>query len=181
MIETTSNVLAGDPRFAALAKLTARLLNQDVAKVLTNLVDLVDPKALPFLIDQFHVADIDAGNSEAAQRNLVRSAIELHRHKGTPWAVVEALRLMGAEASVIEWFANNGQPGTFAVAADVFDLPVDDALYQTALRVIDRAKNARSHLTGLQLNTATQGASPFVAAVSTVSIVIHVYPKVQVI
>jgi phage tail P2-like protein len=179
MIDPTQKLLRDDPRFSVLAKLSARQLHQQVSKVLPNLVALVQPDVLPYLVDQFHVADIDNCADDDARRELILSAIGLHRHKGTPWAVKQALRVLGFEPAISEWHQFGGQPGTFAVAADVFSRPVDFALSKTALDIINKAKNVRSHLVGIQLNSATKGTSPYTAAISTLTIITNIYPRPQ--
>lgn len=180
MIDPTQKILRDDPRFSVLAKLSARLLQQDVSKVLPNLVALVQPDVLPYLVDQFHVADMDnCVDDDDARRELILSAIGLHRHKGTAWAVREALRVLGFDPQLTEWWQSGGQPGTFSLSADVFSRPVDFALYKTALDIINKAKNVRSHLVGIQLNSATIGTSPYTAAISTLTIITSIYPRPQ--
>lgn len=90
--------LQGDARMEALARLIARLSALPADVPLVNLFDLVDASALASLGEQFHVMGVEGWNlasTEAARRALLKKAIELHRHKGTPWAVEEALRATG--------------------------------------------------------------------------------------
>lgn len=82
--------LRGDVRMEALARLAARISALPVSTPLVNLFDLVDASALPALGEQFHILGVEGWNlagTEAARRALLKRAIELHRHKGTPWAV----------------------------------------------------------------------------------------------
>lgn len=81
-----------------LAALVARLSAIDVAPVLTDLIDLVDASALPHLAWQFSLFDEplwSLAESDDQRRALIKGAIELHRFKGTPWAVRQLIRLLG--------------------------------------------------------------------------------------
>lgn len=105
MANSTPNVLANDPRFSALARLSERLNTLDTSALLIYLVDSVSPQALPHLAEQFHVMGLEgwpAAKNIEAQRSLIKSAIELHRHKGTPWAMKQVLRSVGYADAVIE-------------------------------------------------------------------------------
>lgn len=91
--------LAGDERFALLCELLDETLdNLDIDSMLVYLVDLVKPQLLPNLADQFSLLDEAAwllAESEDAQRNLIKNSAQLHRYKGTPWAIREVIRLLG--------------------------------------------------------------------------------------
>jgi phage tail P2-like protein len=90
--------LAADPSLQAIEALAARLSDLDVSAVLTNLVDHVDASALPHLAWQFSLFDEPAwslAESDDQRRALIKGSIELHRRKGTPWAVRQMIRLLG--------------------------------------------------------------------------------------
>ncbi|MHC8349194.1 phage tail protein I [Pseudomonas sp. RT4P38] len=91
--------LAGDERFALLCELLHQALaDLDLNVMLVYLIDLVKPSLLPTLADQFSLLDEAAwelAESEEAKRNLIKNAAELHRFKGTPWAIREVIRLLG--------------------------------------------------------------------------------------
>lgn len=105
MVKSTPNVLANDSRFGALSRLSERLNTLDMSALLVYLVDSAKPQALPYLAEQFHVMGLEgwsAAETDEAQRSLIKSAIELHRHKGTPWAMKQVLRNVGYADAVIE-------------------------------------------------------------------------------
>lgn len=170
--------LQGDSRMEALARLIARLSALPADVPLVNLFDLVDASALASLGEQFHVMGLEGWNlaaTEAARRSLLKKAIELHRHKGTPWAVEEALRATGfAGAEVREGgglcahdaeLAHNGA-GTYASGNRwaVFDLEINlgenagiDAAGRARIReTVNAWKNARSHLRALSWRTTAE-------------------------
>ncbi|WP_262381456.1 phage tail protein [Pseudomonas sp. WS 5079] len=96
---TLPPALAGDERFALLCKLLEeRHASIDLNPMLVYLVDLVKAPLLPVLADQFSLLDEAVwllAESEDARRNLIKNAVELHRYKGTPWAIREIIRLLG--------------------------------------------------------------------------------------
>lgn len=103
--------LAGDERFAMLLELLDDALGAlDLNSMLVYLVDLVKPTLLPVLADQFSLLDEAAwllAESEEARRNLIKNSAELHRFKGTPWAIREVIRLLGFGEVTIQEGLNN--------------------------------------------------------------------------
>lgn len=103
--------LASDERFALLCELLKETFDSlDINAMLVYLVDLVKPQLLPVLADQFSLIDEAAwllAESEDAKRNLIKSSAELHRFKGTPWAIREVIRLLGFGEVVIQEGLNN--------------------------------------------------------------------------
>ncbi|MFJ2713403.1 phage tail protein [Pseudomonas sp. NPDC087346] len=109
--------LAGDERFALLCELLDETLdNLDIDSMLVYLVDLVKPQSLPNLADQFSLLDEAAwllAESEDAQRNLIKNSAQLHRYKGTPWAIREVIRLLGfGEVTLQEGLSNQVRDGS---------------------------------------------------------------------
>lgn len=96
---TLPPALAGDERFSLLCNLLEeRHAGIDLKPMLVYLVDLVKAPLLPVLADQFSLLDEAVwilAESEDARRNLIKNAVELHRYKGTPWAIREIIRLLG--------------------------------------------------------------------------------------
>lgn len=105
MADAVTPVLAQDPTFSTLARLSERLMTLDIRRLLIYLVDLVEEDALPCLGEQFHIMGDEGWNfaaDDAARRALIKAAIELHRYKGTPWAVRQALDVLGFEVELID-------------------------------------------------------------------------------
>lgn len=77
----------------------------DLSKLLVYMIDTVDASAIPFLAYQFDVLGYKGmrmAQTEADQRNVLKSAIELHRYKGTEWAIQQALLSIGFANVVIK-------------------------------------------------------------------------------
>lgn len=147
-----------------------RLANIDLSVLLIYIIDTVPAEALPILAEQFDVLGYKGWRfvegDEAAERELIKSAIELHRYKGTPWSIKEALRRIGfGGATIIEGigrfhdntFYRNGTItysgsnwATFKVIVDLANVHGIDA-QQTLdiIALINEYKNARSRLVDL--------------------------------
>ncbi|OHX10248.1 phage tail protein I [Chromobacterium sphagni] len=106
--------LAGDARSQVLAKLAARISDVDLSALLVYLADTVSASALPHLAEQFSLVGDgwELAESDDARRALIKSAIELHRYKGTPWAVREVVRRLDmGEATLLEGLSGQRRDG----------------------------------------------------------------------
>lgn len=116
------DVIALDPRLGPLAEATQRIEQLPLDGLLTYLIDTVPAAYLPELIRQFHIAGIEGGaldTDEESRRSLIRAAIALHRKKGTPWAIKEALKQVGFEVEIIDQTAQR------AIYAPFMPLKID--------------------------------------------------------
>ncbi|UZE21864.1 phage tail protein [Pseudomonas sp. B21-056] len=109
--------LAGDERFALLCELlNEKLEGVDVNAMLVYLIDLLKPHLLPYLADQFSLLDEAAwalAESADAKRDLIKNSAQLHRYKGTPWAIREVIRLLGfGEVTIQEGLNNQVRDGS---------------------------------------------------------------------
>ncbi|PRP72446.1 phage tail protein I [Chromobacterium amazonense] len=161
------SVLAGDARFAALAELACRLGMPradadpamqgrfDATELLVYLVDSVKEELLPQLAQQFHLGNDEGwllARNARQRRELIKRAIELHRYKGTRWAMSEVFRVLGVQVELTEWWQKKptAQAHTFDLTAWVNDNlmpgePVLNAeLYRRLRRMVDQVKPARS-------------------------------------
>lgn len=79
--------------------------------LLVNIIDLVPAAALPFLLEQFHVAGVEGGalaETDQQRRELIKGSIGMHKKKGTPGAMRRAIRAAGCgEVEIVE------RPGEF--------------------------------------------------------------------
>lgn len=110
-------VLKRDPRFELFAQASQRLSNFDLSPILVYLIDSVNESALYYLADQFSLLGYDGwslAESEDQKRELIKSAIELHKHKGTPWSIREVCRRLGfGEVDIVEGIANIHYDGLY--------------------------------------------------------------------
>ena len=65
---------------------------------------------------------------EHIKRAVIAVSSEVHRYKGTPYAIKTALKSFGVDVELVEWFDPDGSgvPGTFTARAFVTD-PLDGA------------------------------------------------------
>ena len=97
--------LASDERSIVIDKLTQRFSRLDRSKLILYLFDQVEQSAIIHLAEQLSLFGDgwEMAESEEAQRNLLKSAIRIHKRKGTPWAIREVFRALGlGEIELIE-------------------------------------------------------------------------------
>lgn len=157
-----------DARSRALLKLIGRLDNLDLTALLVYRIDDLPEEALRLLAWQFNIMGDDGwdlASSPEERRALIRRALDLHRHRGTPWAIREAVRALGyanAEIveglpialydgdktySAVETYGGGTRWALFRVLLDLGETKGVDAAQITRLvALIERWKNARSHL-----------------------------------
>ena len=161
MADAVPPILAQDPTFGPLAQLTERLTGLDMTRLLIYLVDLVEDDALPYLGEQFHIMGgegWDFAADDAARRALIKSAIELHRYKGTPWAIKQALTKLGLERFTLVEHPEAAHWAEFDVDITVVDRPLTEAIYPQITQLIDTYKPVRSHLRRIVVSIGSQCA-----------------------
>lgn len=165
-----------DASSLAFNELVERLGTLDITPVLIYMIDNVASSALPHLAEQFHVSGDEGwllAGTEADRRTLIKRAIELHRHKGTPWAVKEAIRALGyldvalqerlpvvvydgqAAYSGSEDFGGGTQWALFDVLIDIGESKTLTQDNITRLvNAVNEWKNTRSHLRKISFSTS---------------------------
>lgn len=135
--------------FAAAKALDAELdkLSDDVKQALhLPRLDELSGRILDFLAEQFHLDSYEPlFLSDDVKRNLIRNSIQVHRTKGTPFAVETANHAFGREVEFEEWFKYGGRPYTFRVIVSSSFAAQDD--WSSWLRQLQDAKNVRSWAT----------------------------------
>lgn len=119
-----------------------------VEKVLVYLIDQVDARALPLLAQQFDVLGYKGwrlANTEADRRALIKKAIELHRYKGTKWAVSEALKSIGFnDIKIVEHV--NGNWARFSLVVDNESVVITSESFADIIAMVEEYKSQRSYL-----------------------------------
>lgn len=149
---TLADSIAHISHFAAFdALVKQRLSNLELDKLLVYLIDTVDAKGLPYLAEQFDVLGykgMKLAHTEADQRQLIKTAIELHRYKGTLWAVEQSLASIGFGDVTIEEHVS-GHWAKFRVFVDIGSHPINVIEIADVVQMINEYKNTRSHLADL--------------------------------
>ncbi|WP_281545902.1 phage tail protein I [Grimontia sp. SpTr1] len=129
---------------------------------------------LPWLAWSLSVEDWDAQWPEALQRETIKQAATIHRHKGTVGAVRRALAALGVSVDFLEWFQDtddmalarvqSSTPHTFVFIAWANANPytsdavfLNPSLYASVRRAVESVKPVRAHfdfLVGARLDAA---------------------------
>ncbi|EFB2829187.1 phage tail protein I [Escherichia sp. 93.0816] len=158
--------LASDERFSTLANIAAeRFAQLDLTALMVYLVDLVDASALPALAEQFHIQGLEGWlftTDEREKRELIKQAIELHKYKGTIWAVRRVLEILSLPGTISEWFEYGGKAYFFKVDIELVDKGMDENLFNNLVELIHEYKNTRSKLEALIVWIINQSAIPVI-------------------
>lgn len=159
--------LAGDTSLTALANLAERWDELDLSALMVYLVDIVDSSALDALAEQFSLKEDGwvLAESEDARRAMIKTAIEMHRYKGTPWAIRAVIRSLGfGEVELIEHIGrlnydgerryNNlfvyGDASKWAVYRVLLQQPITNDQAQMLRRTLEAIAPARCHLASIE-------------------------------
>ncbi|QNM96392.1 phage tail protein I [Chitinimonas koreensis] len=175
--------------------MTARLLPPNATALERALADVlpaaVDPSPLATLHDpwrapaaflpalawQCSVEGWDIASSEAQRRAMIDASFRVHRHKGTPYAIEQALAVLNVRADLVEWWQTTptGQPGTATLTAWVNSVVAGESavitptLYGRLADYLGAVKRHSIHLTirlGARLDAGlvlTAGGQAFTA------------------
>lgn len=130
---------------------------------------------------QFHVDDYDIAKTYQEKRAMVKSSIQIHRKKGTKWAVKRAVEaaIQDTELKIKEWFEENynlsgiGSPYHFKAELMFFGEEFLSDYILRAKRIIESNKSLRSHCDGITVAIGTQGQMKYgfcLAMANTVTI-----------
>lgn len=183
MAKLLQPALAGNAQWEALDSANARLESLDLSPLLVYLVDIVTPDALPHLATQFHVMGNEGwafADTVDKKRALIKNAFELHRFKGTPWAIENAIKTLGYAARVIEWFEADfgtpAQPYWFKVDVTLDGIGISSSDFDKLNALIAEYKNVRSWIQQLRLKLQVQSKTPSLAGYTFCGEVGTVYP-----
>ena len=145
------------------------------ALILSRIDELPEP-VLDLLAWQYHVDNYEPLSLPIEQKRAqVRDAILIHRKKGTPWALKQELKNIGFPVEIDE---DTGQPYIFDVRVLLNGQADTTAVYNAAVKAAKRAKNVRSKIGTIGLESQTD-ATVRVAAASVSGVHVEVYPWVK--
>lgn len=138
-------------------------------------VDHCPVHILPWMAWAFSVEVWESEWPDDVKRAAIRSAIQVHRLKGTVAGIKAALNAIGFAAELTEWFEAEGQAAgmsshEFGLVLDVLHGAQSLAKIQQALDVLANTKPVRSHLVSVQITAGTPAqlaAKPALAMGST--------------
>lgn len=132
-----------------------RFKKLDIECVLIAIIDKVPSDALPHLAEQYHITGNEGwlqALSETEKRNLIKSAIKMHRYKGTKYALEAIFKTLNIVGNVDEWFNYGGKPYYFKVILNILNRPLTAETEKTLRALIDEYKNERSWLESIKIN-----------------------------
>lgn len=109
-----------------------------------NLANL-DEEILDYLLWEFHLGwneGLVFATTKEQKINLIESAIEMHRIKGTPYAIEKVLIALNVTGEIVEWFDYGGEPYHFKIKTNINESISINELK----RLVKAAKNVRSWL-----------------------------------
>lgn len=117
-------------------------------------IDELPENVLDLLAWQLHADFYDLAGTLSMKREAVKSSILWHMHKGTEWAILEALRQIDISAEFVPWWETGDDPYTFRlkaiVSGDFYRTQGRDKLQASIRRAVEESKAARSYLAGLE-------------------------------
>lgn len=137
-----------------------RFGNLNLDAVLVSIIDNVPSDALPHLAEQYHITGNEGwlqALSESEKRNLIKSAIKMHRYKGTKYAIEEIFYTLNIVGNVKEWFNYGGKPYYFKVILQIFNRSINEETETKLRALIDEYKNERSWLEQIEFFLSSLG------------------------
>ncbi|WP_034911899.1 phage tail protein I [Erwinia sp. 9145] len=113
---------------------------------------------LPWLAWALSVDRWDEAWPEATKRSVIAASFFVHQHKGTLSALRRVVEPLGFLIQIQEWWQLDEEPGTFRLVVGVLDSGITDEMYQELERLINDAKPASRHLTGLTISLSSSGS-----------------------
>jgi len=133
-----------------LDKVFSSLTEEELQKLFVYAIDSQPEEVLDWLAWQFHVEGYDLAKTLEEKRNLVKNAIELHRYKGTKYAVEKVLSSLNLSGEVKEWFEYEGEPYRFKLFIKSVISETD--LWDKLVSLVNEYKNERSWLDGIGIH-----------------------------
>ena len=151
-------------------ELFARYQSLDTECLLIYLFDKVEESALVRLAEQFHITGTEGWTycqTTEEKRKLIKNSLNLHKYRGTKFALKRALNILGIETEVYEWFEYGGRPYYFKISIDMENRAFDDPFEQLLLDTIFANKNVRSKMETLIVHLLQVVNAKFASAVIT--------------
>ena len=125
--------------------------NQIPNVLIYSRIDSLSEEVLNLLAWQFHIEGWELANSIEEKRNLIRNAIQLHKYKGTKYALKKVLETLNLQGDIQEWFEYGGEPYKFKVDINLAYKSINTETVEKLRRLINEYKNERSWLDSLNI------------------------------
>ena len=111
-----------------------------------------------------------------ARIDLILAAIELHRYKGTPYALDLIFDSLGLDGHITEWFEYDANPYTFKANINVIDIGINEEIYDMFERLINHYKNVRSSFDQINVSLVSN-ATIYTGATAQMGEILTIYPE----
>jgi phage tail P2-like protein len=150
-----------DPKFKAASQCLDNLFsgfNKRVKELLIySRIDELDEQTLDDLAWQWNI-DYDDGyrfiENIQEKRDIVKSALQLHKYRGTRWSIDKISDILNMPIEITEWWQSDNVVGLEPYEFDAFvnanQRGISEQFYLDAVKLINSLKNARSHLRKIQ-------------------------------
>ncbi|MGV2936363.1 phage tail protein I [Providencia sp. AGC89] len=118
--------------------------------------DLCPVHLLPYLAWAFSVDRWDKNWTEKAKRDAIKSAMFIHKHKGTIGALRRVVAPIGTLINVDEWFEDGSEVGTFKLDIALRDTGIDEETHIELTNIINDTKPVSRKLTNITLHLETE-------------------------
>lgn len=162
-----------DSSSQAFNELFNRLGSIDITPLLVYLIDNTESSALIHLADQFSVTGYEGWNfvsTDFEKRKLVKEAILNHKYKGTKYGIIQALRSIGFETQVKEWFEYSAQPYHFKLTITSASQDIDLVNQEKMSLLVEEYKNVRSILDIVEIDMPAISSIPVISTCTTAGI-----------
>lgn len=142
--------------------------------------DLCPVVLLPWLAWELSADEWRTEWTEAQKRAYLRNLYFIHKHKGTLGAVRRLLDTLGFNLAIVEWWqmTPQGEPYTFEIRITPTDGDYERALALDWQGLLKLAKNVRSHLTKVSMQSVVDG-SMFAAAATAYGFHMLIEPAID--
>ncbi len=147
-----------------LDRVFSELTEEELNKLFVYAIDSQPEEVLDWLAWQFHVEGYELAQTIEEKRNLVKNAIELHKYKGTKYAIEGVLEFLNLSGEVKEWFEYGGNPYRFKVEVSSPSRQITPELRDRLIQLINEYKNERSWLDEILLSYLAEGKLRVAAA-----------------
>lgn len=179
LLSLQTSYLQQDPFVKALCKALDpyfKSIDQDIRLTyIYGRVNELDEETVDSLAWQFHVDFYDYTLPLQKKQELVRSALRLHRIKGTPQAVIDAATTVFGRTKLREWFEYDADPFYFSLDVDVTQTGASPNELKKLDILINAYKNKRSWIDVLNIFFTTEGTIN-IGVITIVGEEIIVYP-----
>lgn len=158
LFDITPDNIKNDPQIKALIPALDTQLREITSAInqeaIIYNIDNLDEPVLDFLAVQFHADFYDLAGNLEMKREAIKNVILWHMKKGTRWAILHALKMIGIDGEFINWSETGDEPYTFKIKAnitgDYYRTVGRDKIIASITRAVNESKAARSLMRELE-------------------------------